>query len=80
MQRAQHAEPVEHGHREVERDDIGIELLDQLERVGAVVRGRHHVELAVAAQDARQHGARERRVVDDEHARLAALLGHGARR
>jgi hypothetical protein len=68
---------VELRHRQIERDDVRIELRDARERVVAVARGADDVDLAARAQQARQDLARERGVVDHEHARAPR---HGALR
>ena len=63
FERAQHAEPVSAGHRQIERDDVGVVLGDLRERVVAVARGPDHVDRGRAqhARSARSARTRNRR-------------------
>ena len=71
-ERAEHAEAVELGHLQVERDDVRLQLLDPLECVDPVARDADDLDPAVPRQHLAHHLARERRVVDDEDA-----IAHG---
>jgi hypothetical protein len=75
-ERAQHADAVELGHRQVQCDHVGIERCDALEGVAAVTRRGDDVDPAARPQDLGQHDPRERRVIDDEHAWPAAHRAH----
>jgi hypothetical protein len=78
-QAAQHAEPVELRHHQIERDDVGLQGRALLERVEPVPRDTGDFDARRCRQHLAQHLARERRVIDDQHAN-GPQRGHAALR
>ena len=64
-------EAVQLRHVHVERDDVGIENLNLLQRVVPVARGAGNLELPRVGDDLGDDRAHERTVIDDEDARHA---------
>ena len=67
-QRAADVAAVAVGQREVEQDDVGLDLVRQLERAGR--RGGHERLEALARQRLRERPRDARLVLDEQHARL----------
>ncbi len=65
---AEHAQPVDLWHLEVERDRIGMKLIDFLERSPAVGRGTHDFDGRLQRERIADHLAEEHRIVNDKHA------------
>ena len=63
---ADRAEPIELGHLEVHRDDVGRELVHLAHRVEAVARGGDDAERPVAAEDVGEDAPHQGAVVHDE--------------
>lgn len=61
-------EAIEHRHLDVEQDEVGVELGDQLERVLAVPGFSDDQNVRDLAQLFAQHPSRQRFVVDNERA------------
>src|SRR5713226_1393732 len=55
-------------HFQVQRDDVGMELLDLLQREGAVHRRAHHFDGGIALQDRGNELPHQRGIIDDENA------------
>jgi hypothetical protein len=73
----QRLEPAHPRHGQVEEDQIGLQAARNVDRAPAVLGLADDVE-AVLGQERGERPARQRVVVDDEHARshgLAALIG-----
>ena len=67
-QDAEEGEPVHPRHLQVERDDVGLEQRGELERLFAVGRLAHDLDLRVVREHVGDVSAVVRRVVDDEEA------------
>jgi len=72
---AQHAEPVEVRHDEIEGHHVGLEELDLLQRVQPVPRVTHDLHVGIAAHHLAHDLAHERRVVDHQEADGRAHAG-----
>ena len=73
---ADRAQTIELRHLEVERDDVGIVLMDFADRVEPVACRRNDPKLSVvrfpATQHVDEHAAHQRAVIRDEHRRTSA--------
>jgi hypothetical protein len=59
------ADAVELGHVEIEKDDVGLHPVDELDRCPAVRGGADHVELAALSEPARHQSAHDGGIVHD---------------
>jgi hypothetical protein len=66
---ADRRQPVELRHLEIHEHEIGLPLVQLAERDHAVACGRGHAKLSAAGHHVADQPAKERAVVDDEHAR-----------
>jgi hypothetical protein len=66
VQRAQHTDAVSAGHREVQRKDVGRQLLTELECLVTVGGDADHIDTG-ALELGREHAAHQRRVVGDHN-------------
>ena len=76
---AQSLQPVEPGHFDIERDDIGIEGGNLGERIGSAAGGSGNFEAGLGSDHLRESGAHEGAIVDNEDANRPAscgVLGH----
>ena len=71
QQQRQGLEPRDLGHLDVERDHIGLEPDGLQDRLPAVARHAHHLDLGCRAQQVAEQPPHQRRVIDHEHADAA---------
>ncbi|MNT21065.1 hypothetical protein D3C72_1563890 [compost metagenome] len=60
-------QPVHFRHLDVERHDIGIELLDGGARLHGVAGLTDHLDFGIGLEDGRNQAAHRRRIIDDEY-------------
>ena len=53
---------------DIERDDVGLHVPDQVARLEGVGGGTHHLDVGLLVEDAREHVADQLRIVDDQDA------------
>jgi aspartate carbamoyltransferase catalytic subunit len=66
-QRAQHPQPVQVRHHQIQRHHVWLQRGDLLQRVQPVARGVHHGDARRGGEHLPQHLAREGRVIHDQH-------------
>ena len=64
-ERLQCLEAVQHGHLNVERDDIGVELRDLRQPDVTVRRRAHDLQVGVGGETVGDHATKHHRVVHD---------------
>ena len=77
-QRAQHAQPVEVRHHQIERDHVGLQLGDLLERLEPVARDADHLELGAGRAAISRSTLRANAESSTTSTRVRSLQSHGA--